>query len=84
MQGEVVLQGEIVAAEAPPQQPYAAEAPPPSSPVASYQWCGTNDPLPGTSSTCGQAILAEGWIPFAEFGQLNRFALGSGWLNTLL
>ena len=28
MQGEVVLQGEIVAAEAPPQQPYAAEAPP--------------------------------------------------------
>ena len=27
MQGEVVLQGEIVAPEAPPQQPYAAEAP---------------------------------------------------------
>ena len=37
MQGEVVLQGEIVAAEAPPQQPYAAEAPPQPQPYATAQ-----------------------------------------------
>ena len=36
MQGEVVLQGEIVAAEAPPQ-PYAAEAPPQPQPYATAQ-----------------------------------------------
>ena len=44
MQGEVILQGEMVAAEAPPQyaaeappQPYAAEAPPQPQPYAKAQ-----------------------------------------------